>query len=1058
MIAILGAAASANPPPPEKLDLSCIAASFPPATIAVRTHSLSGAESGTDIGDGGNDMYDHGNQIRLRTHGQWSQPLKYTQVCAGQAAEPAGPYAHYATCQTPTAAPVFLASFYSASAAIDGFRTSGGTGADGGGGQFANAGTQPLVSVNVTNGHVYGYFKKTFGTTDPSINHLVIARSASAQNTIGSTTDSDLHEVSLAHGVHELYYLMWGGLAGYSFKESDFQLALEIATKCLPRMEALPASPPPPAQAAGACAKPCGDGICHRFKQTPCAAVTQALPQCDCSGCCVPGPFTPVIETPPPPSPVRSPPPPAACSAPCLGTTCGAFAGTTCSAFTSRLGCDCTGCCDGELGNLRCVTDKWPSGLPHLFAFTEGETGRSITDGAADLFDVGNYLSARIGKEWQLELPYTQDCDGHFPTPLLGGKAAYSTCKLADGSYTADRVGDQTAGTLFAAVVTSPESDISGFLVSGNLGADGGGHQDYLTLAGPRGVQGFFKRVYGAQNDASVNHLILARAPDARHMRSTTTNSDGHEALFPTGQPVVYYLLWAGKTTSIVPGSSLGQTGYKYSEEQVQRLVDAVATSCFDEAVGFPPMPPPPASLGPAPASCSTKCGSTTCLAFRTTLCSTISQPPWSCGCGDCCAQAAPPPPPLPPPSPPSPPTAPSPQAPAQCAKPCAGSTCGAFAPYACTDFITKLGCECSGCCETPLDLSCVAKVWPAQLPSLYAFGEGLTGSMIRDGGTDMFDYGNEVRVRIGKHWSSPLLYTQVCDGSFGASVQALGDARYSTCKHVNLLLPGFGAVFAAAIQSPSASITGVLVNGYLGADGQGTQYANNGTDGTYLRGAHGTVGYYKQTFGAGTDSSVNHLIFAPGAAAVGATTKVGATTDSDMHEVAFPRGVTLVYFLMWGGLHGYQYEKEAFQTVLDAVAGACLPESGFVPPAAGGGGGGGGGTAGDGNAGSAFGTVVLVLFLLCLVGVLGFGWYKGWRYPRLMAALESAKGFDPRRWQAMGRRSQTTPTPNFDSVAGGPLSSTNVNRGEMPLAMSDSATPYVASPMGTTPYTPPPA
>ena len=846
---------------------------------------------------------------------------------------------------------------------------------------------------------------------------------------------------------------MWGGVLGYEFRTADFQALLEVTTKCLPRMQPVPPSPPPPAPATGACARVCGEGTCQRFSQTSCAAVEAALPSCNCAGCCQPTPFTPAKVHLPPPTPRRPPPPPAACNAPCLGTTCGAFSGTSCSDFRSALGCDCSGCCVGDAGNLRCVLDKWPAGLPNLFPFTGGESGRTIVDGGGDMYDSGNELSVRIGNEWRMQLPYTQDCDGLFPSALLDGRASYSTCKLTGGSHTADGVGDQTAGTLFAAAITSPSSEITGFAVTGNLGADGGGHRQYFNVTGPRGVRGYFKQVYGAQSDASVNHLILSRSPITGRIPTLTTDSDWHEVVFTQGQPAVYYLLWAGHTPSVIPGLASGSTGYRYTKEQVEALVNAVASSCFGEAKGFPPMPPPPASLGPAPSACSNKCGHTTCLAFRTTLCSTISQPPWSCSCGDCCAEATPPPPPSPPPSPPKPPP---PAAPQQCDVPCAGSTCGAFLPYACSEFRAVLGCDCSGCCDTPLDVTCVRHAWPVELPSLYSFTEGYAGSSIRDGGSDMFDTGNELRVRIGTRWSSPLRYTQVCDGSSSASVQGLGDAHYVTCKHTDVYVPGYGSFFVAAIESRSGSITALMVNGNLGADGKGAQRANNGTDGGHLRGAHGAVGYYKQTFWAGSDASVNHLIFAVGDHAVGANVRVGNTTDSDLHELSFGRsGVPLVYYLLWGGQHGYRYEEEDFQKVLDAVAGACLPESGYVPPAGGGGGGRGGGAGASGGGGGVFGVVIFVLFLLSLVGFLGYGKYKGWRYPRLLEALDRVRSL---KLPVPAMRSQTTPTPNFVNVAGGPLSTANVTGASAPLAMADSATPYVASPMGQTPYTPPPS
>ena len=39
-----------------------------------------------------------------------------------------------------------------------------------------------------------------------------------------------------------------------------------------------------------------------------------------------------------------------------------------------------------------------------------------------------------------------------------------------------------------------------------------GGHQSYTNFTGPRGAKGYFKQVYGAQGDPSINHLIIVRS------------------------------------------------------------------------------------------------------------------------------------------------------------------------------------------------------------------------------------------------------------------------------------------------------------------------------------------------------------------------------------------------------------------------------------------------------------------------------------------------------------------------------------------------------------------
>jgi hypothetical protein len=144
----------------------------------------------------------------------------------------------------------------------------------------------------------------------------------------------------------------------------------------------------------------------------------------------------------------------------------------------------------------------------------------------------------------------------------------------------------------------------------------------------------------------------------------------------------------------------------------------------------------------------------------------------------------------------------------------------------------------------------------------------------IRDGGRDMYDIGNEVRLRVSGKWTGPLDYTQNCDGSSPRSVLALsggwgqqhGDTTYTTCK-----LPAqrwvdrsFGHVFVLVAHSKGSTIDGLSIMGNLGADEGGEQQANYAAD--PLRGDYGVVGYYKKTYGADSpgrslaDPSVNHV------------------------------------------------------------------------------------------------------------------------------------------------------------------------------------------------------
>ena len=204
LVTALGAASSDRP-----LDLMCVDDAFPPklSSMGFSLYEFTGGEKGTNIGDGGNDMYDGGNEIRLRVNGQWTDALKYTQQCTGAVSEPAGKGdATYATCKTSGSDPLFSAVFRSAGGAIDGLRISGNLGADGQGKQASSA--RPLVTKapdadadkpdKPLQSPVYGYFKAVYRAAssdasynaDPSVNHLILARSDSGLQTVGSTTDT----------------------------------------------------------------------------------------------------------------------------------------------------------------------------------------------------------------------------------------------------------------------------------------------------------------------------------------------------------------------------------------------------------------------------------------------------------------------------------------------------------------------------------------------------------------------------------------------------------------------------------------------------------------------------------------------------------------------------------------------------------------------------------------------------------------------------------------------------------------------------------------------------
>lgn len=378
---------------PEPTDMACLNAGFPGSmTDHSYIWTFSGGETGTTIADGGNDMYDNGNELRVRVRGQWSDVLKYTNICDGDFQEPTyrGDVG-YATCKYTSTGNVFTMIVHSDSGSIDGFRVSGNLGADGGGSQSTSP--QPLVGPNGT----FGFYKSVHGATqgsstsraDPSINHLVIARST-GQHTIGVDTDSDEDMIVFDTPVNHVIYLLWAGYNGHEFSEASFQAALtSVATSCFSHVNVvLPRdvySPPPPP--VGHCvSRPCGpDATCADFVNTPCTVVehrkqqleANGMPgQCDCNGGCCNLNAQPSPPPPPPPAPRRPAPAPMSCSASCAGSTCGAFAPYSCDDFKNILGCDCAGCCKTTL-DLTCVDKIWPApdgenDLPNLCACRRG--------------------------------------------------------------------------------------------------------------------------------------------------------------------------------------------------------------------------------------------------------------------------------------------------------------------------------------------------------------------------------------------------------------------------------------------------------------------------------------------------------------------------------------------------------------------------------------------------------------------------------------------------------------------------------------------------------------
>ncbi|NNE45319.1 MAG: choice-of-anchor D domain-containing protein [Rhodothermales bacterium] len=158
-----------------------------------------------------------------------------------------------------------------------------------------------------------------------------------------------------------------------------------------------------------------------------------------------------------------------------------------------------------------------------------------ISDGGDDMYDYGNYLSTDLGGS----IRYSE---GVIQSHVAVGPGGQYFTKMYPGlfCFSSDLVG------------------VGAFLVTGELGADGGGTADGSILtarAGGIDYLAFVKRVSGT-DDPSVNHLIIVEDNgQATHEFATNTNDDYHRVYNLAGATRIYYLLYASSEGGYVDDS-----------------------------------------------------------------------------------------------------------------------------------------------------------------------------------------------------------------------------------------------------------------------------------------------------------------------------------------------------------------------------------------------------------------------------------------------------------------------------------------------------------------------
>ncbi|MFK8164743.1 MAG: beta strand repeat-containing protein, partial [Lewinella sp.] len=179
-------------------------------------YNFSDGITGNNISDGGNDMYDGGN--RLNTNIQTNINYANNSVISSSAFGSGGNY--FTSKVTDGTGAMFMLG-----AEIDNlsyFEITGNNGADGGG----NADGATFTST--INGTIYyGFLKRVYNASDPSINELIIVDQPGGTQTFSTNTDNGQHRVSGINSSTRLYYLLFAGSNGFFYDNTAVQTIMD---------------------------------------------------------------------------------------------------------------------------------------------------------------------------------------------------------------------------------------------------------------------------------------------------------------------------------------------------------------------------------------------------------------------------------------------------------------------------------------------------------------------------------------------------------------------------------------------------------------------------------------------------------------------------------------------------------------------------------------------------------------------------------------------------------------------------------------------------------------
>jgi len=193
-------------------------------------------------------------------------------------------------------------------------------------------------------------------------------------------------------------------------------------------------------------------------------------------------------------------------------------------------------------------------------------------------------------------------------------------------------------------------------------------------------------------------------------------------------------------------------------------------------------------------------------------------------------------------------------------------------------------------------------------LEGRFQFNEGESGNSINDGGGDMYDRGNFLRLGTAE------TIIPESGGPFGSSAPHLNysnsDITTNDTAGVSYFTRKFDGLFVLVADYGANTI--FEISGGLGADGSGNIVTSDFDAGSGYR------AFVKSVVNAG-DPSVNHLILAP--ADPGLTQGVPNSTDQDMHTISGLPSDGRLIFLLFSKPSGQSFSDATIKEVAKKAA-----------------------------------------------------------------------------------------------------------------------------------------